>query len=61
MNAHPSEGLIDVMASLMADFPFIPTEHVHYAERVMDVRDGLPKYRDLPEQWDGSGELIPES
>jgi hypothetical protein len=33
--------------------------HVHYDEHVLTVQDGLPKYRDLPEEFGGSGELVP--
>lgn len=60
MNAHPSEG-IDVLAPIIRGFPFTPTMHVHYGERILEVRDGLPKYRDLPEELGGSGELVSET
>ncbi|MHC4819919.1 MAG: GFA family protein, partial [Planctomycetota bacterium] len=61
MNAHPSEDMIDVMASLLRDYSFEPTMHVHYDEHVMAVADALPKYRDLPVEWGGSGELAAET
>jgi len=62
MNAHPLEGedMIDVMASLLIAFPFEPTMHVHYQERIIDMRDGLPKYAELPEEWGGNGQLLAE-
>ena len=60
MNAHPDDGYIDVMASLIQDFTFAPLMHVHYAERVMSIHDGLPKYRDLPLIYQGSDILVEE-
>ena len=61
MNAHPSEETIDILAPIIRGFPFTPTMHVHYGEHTMELRDGLPKYRDLPKEFGGSGELIPEA
>jgi hypothetical protein len=28
--------------------------------RVMAVRDGLPKFKDFPKEFGGSGEMLPE-
>lgn len=50
----------DVFPMIINDFDFQPSGHVNYAERVMDVCDGLPKYRDMPDRAGGSGELMPE-
>jgi hypothetical protein len=33
---------------------------VNYGERVMPVRDGLPKFKDFPKDFGGSGETLPE-
>lgn len=60
LNAHPAEGSIDVLAAVLADLPFRPTMHVHYGEQVLPLRDGLPKYKDMPAEYGGSGELVPE-
>ena len=60
MNAHPGEGLIDIMASVLQDFTYQPTMHVHYEESTMSVRDGLPKYKDLPADFGGTGDLADE-
>jgi hypothetical protein len=32
--------------------------HIFYADRVVDVADDLPKFKDLPEPFGGSGELV---
>ena len=39
---------------------YAPAFHIFYAERVMDVADGLPKFAQMPEQFGGSGEQIAE-
>ena len=56
---HPSLGMTDVPAGNIADFEFQPSIHVNYAERVMSVQDGLPKFAGMPDQ-SGNGELIEE-
>ena len=52
-------GLTDVPAGNVQGLDFAPTIHVHYAEKVMSVKDGLPKYAGMPDA-DGSGEQLPE-
>jgi hypothetical protein len=39
---------------------FEPGVHVNYQETVLPMRDGLPKLKDFPEAFGGSGELIAE-
>ena len=34
-----------------------PTLHVHYGEKVLAVRDGLPKFKDFPKDFGGSGDV----
>lgn len=53
-------GLTDVFPAIITGFAFEPSGHVNYAERMVDVRDGLPKFKDMPEPAGGSGEMIPE-
>jgi hypothetical protein len=53
-------GLIDVYAATIPDMEFRPVFHLHYAETVLPMRDGLPKFRDVPKEVGGSGEMIPE-
>ena len=57
---HPSIGMTDVPAGAVADLVFEPTLHTHYGERVLDLRDGLPKYRDFDPALGGTGERLPE-
>lgn len=53
-------GLTDVFAPVLTDYPFTPKGHVNYAERMMDVKDGLPKFADFPESFGGTGQMIEE-
>jgi len=57
---HPVMGLTDVYAATIPDLPFKPAVHVNYQETVLHMKDGLPKFRDLPGEAGGSGELMPE-
>jgi len=60
MTAHPQWGLIDVYAAVLKGFPFAAGVHVNYAERVVSIKDGLPKLKDLPKELGGSGEPVAE-
>ena len=57
---HPTIGLVDVHSSTIAEFPFQPSVHVNYQERVLRIHDGLPKLKDLPSEMGGSGESVSE-
>jgi hypothetical protein len=57
---HPAIGMTDVPSAVLPGVAFRPTVHVHYGEKVMSIRDGLPKYRDFPKEFGGSGEVVPE-
>lgn len=52
---HPALGMVDVPAGGIRGLAFQPTIHVHYGEKVMPVRDGLPKFKDMPGDFGGSG------
>jgi hypothetical protein len=60
MANHPQLGLIDVFAGKLPALKFIPGVHVNYAETVLRMRDGLPKLKDFPKEFGGSGETIAE-
>jgi hypothetical protein len=60
MTDHPPLGLIDVYAATIPDLEFAPGVHVNYAETVLRMKDGLPKLRDFPKEFGGSGEAMPE-
>ena len=60
MTNHPSWGVVDVFAATLPTLTFSPGVHVNYAETVLPMRDGLPKFKDLPAEFGGSGEQIAE-
>lgn len=60
MTAHPSMSLVDVYAGVIPDVPFDPVFHVNYGETVLPMKDGLPKFKDMPAEVGGSGETLPE-
>ena len=57
---HPGWGLTDVYAAVIPGLRFEPHLHVHYQETVLHVKDGLPKMKDVPKEFGGSGETLPE-
>jgi hypothetical protein len=60
MTGHPPLGMIDVFAATLPKLDFKPAVHVNYAETVLPMRDGLPKLRDFPKEFGGSGEILAE-
>jgi hypothetical protein len=60
MTNHPPLGLIDVHAATIPVLKFTPGVHVNYAETVLPMRDGLPKFKDFPKEFGGSGDMIAE-
>lgn len=45
---------------LLPALPFKLGVHVNYAETVLPMKYGLPKLRDFPKEFGGSGEAVPE-
>ena len=60
MNRHPTIGLVDVYAAIIPTLTFAPGVHVNYAETVLPMRDGLPKLKDFPAEFGGSGQMMSE-
>ena len=55
MANHPEIALVDVYATVLKDFTFEPTLHVHYETKTVSVKDGLPKFKGSP-----GGEMLPD-
>jgi hypothetical protein len=55
LTEHPGLGLIDVYAAVIPDVPFKAGLHVNYGETVLRMKDGLPKLKDFPKEFGGSG------
>ncbi len=60
MTSHPPLGLVDVFAATIPSLAFTPGVHVNYAETVLPIKDGLPKLRDFPSEFGGSGVAMTE-
>ncbi len=58
MTDHPRMRLVDVYANLLQGFTHEPTLHANYRSKMVSVRDGLPKFQDLPAELGGSGETL---
>jgi hypothetical protein len=58
--AHPPWNLVDVYAAVLPGFEFRPKVHVNYQSTVLHMKDGLPKFKDIPGEMGGTGELLPE-
>ena len=59
-SVHPGLNMVDVFAAILPGLVFKPGVHVNYQETVLPMRDGLPKLKDFPAEFGGSGELIAE-
>jgi len=57
---HPDMGLTDVYAAVISGFPFKGDVHVNYQETVLPIRDGAPKFADVPKEMGGSGASMAE-
>jgi len=57
---HPGIGVYDVLASTIKGFKFSPTMHIYYGERMIDIKDGLPKFRKAPKAMGGDDEMMKE-
>jgi hypothetical protein len=60
MTDHPPLAMIDVYAATIPSLKFSPQVHVNYSETVLPMKDGLPKLKDFPAEFGGSGVIVPE-
>lgn len=60
MSHVPGANFTDVYPAVLTGFSFNPSLHVHYAQAVLRIPDGLPKLRDFPAEMGGSGETMAE-
>lgn len=60
MTNHPGLGVTDVFSATLPTLAFAPGVHINYAETVLPMRDGLPKFKDFPGAFGGSDEQVPE-
>jgi hypothetical protein len=55
---HPAMGVVDVYAALLPTLAFEAGVHVNYAECVLRLHDGKPKFSDMPAEMGGSGQQL---
>ena len=60
MTDHPGLGVVDVFSVTLPGLNFQPGLHINYAETVLPMKDGLPKFADFPAAFGGSDQLVPE-
>ena len=62
MTLKPENGMSIVFPSTLigSGHKFLGGFHIFYGTRSMNVADGLPKFEDLPDDFGGSGKMIPE-
>ena len=60
MANHPPLGVVDVYSATIPTLDFKPEVHLNYQETVLPIKDGLPKLKDFPKEFGGSGEMIAE-
>jgi hypothetical protein len=60
MTNHPTLGVVDVFSATLPTLAFKPGLHINYAETVLPMKDGLPKFKDFPAAFGGSDEQVPE-
>jgi hypothetical protein len=60
MTDHPPLGLVDVFSATLPGLKFAPGVHINYQETVLRMKDGLPKLKDFPKEFGGSGDTMAE-
>jgi hypothetical protein len=58
MTVHPTLGVVDVFSATLPTLAFKPGLHINYAETVLPMKDGLPKFKDFPAAFGGSDEQM---
>ena len=51
-------GLIDLYHAITPTLSFEPKMHVNTSESVIVIKDDLPRFKDLPKEMGGSGDLL---
>lgn len=60
LSEHPDLGMTDVYLNIVPTLSHQGTMHIFYGEKSMSVPDGLPKFKDMPAEFGGSGEMLPD-
>ena len=60
MTDHPGLGVVDIFSATLPTLTFAPALHINYAETVLPMKDGLPKFKDYPAAFGGSDQQAPD-
>ena len=60
LSEHPDLGMTDVYLNIVPTLSHQGTMHIFYGEKSMSVPDGLPKFKDMPAEFGGSGDMLPD-
>ncbi len=60
MTDHPGMGMVDVYLNCVDGLEHQGAMHIYYGEKTMSVPDGLPKFKDMPKEFGGSGQMAAE-
>ena len=58
LSEHPAMGMTDVYLNIVPTLQHQGAMHIFYGEKSMSVPDGLPKFKDMPAEFGGSGEML---
>ncbi len=58
LSEHPAMGMTDVYLNIVPTLQHQGSMHIFYGEKSMSVPDGLPKFKDMPAEFGGSGEML---
>ena len=53
MTDHPTIGVVDVLSPTLPTLIFNPWLHLNYAKAVLSMKDGLPRFKDIPRAFGG--------
>eukprot|EP01119_Soliformovum_irregulare_P005862 TRINITY_DN17603_c0_g1_i1.p1 TRINITY_DN17603_c0_g1~~TRINITY_DN17603_c0_g1_i1.p1 ORF type:complete len:149 (+),score=6.47 TRINITY_DN17603_c0_g1_i1:62-508(+) len=59
MDLHAAK-MTAIYSRFLDSFPFKPTSHFHYSSKRISIKDGLPKWKDGPSEYGGSGIALEE-
>lgn len=57
---HPGISMHDVYLNTVPGVEHKPAMHVYYGEKTVSIKDGLPKFKDMPADFGGSGDTLSE-
>ena len=60
MNMHSSIGLIDLYHAITPSLKFEPKMHINACESIIDLKDELPRFSEMPKEMGGTGKMVGE-